>query len=276
VFGLFKRKSKEPPPIEWQCGSFRHVQILDALEQATDSTVALIRHGAVEWSRDVSFPLHEFTCRPVEVVLSHAAEMRIPVYSGRSQNAIDPNSAAMAMAQQQTESNAKPLEQLVLKFPDSFAAALDCKRRWLAGLATASDIRTIAQKVAQDTQLCWPSNFCVQINAMRTASWCVLSSLNIESPWLSAHGCAQTAASFLGCRAACKTVDCERSPHDTTELVWEAARIGNQTFTRGVGCPQVGNAGVENQISKTIQSTSAEWWQRLNEELASALIKSVS
>jgi hypothetical protein len=58
--------------------------------------------------------------------------------------------------------------------------------------------------------------------------------------------------------------------------VWEAARIGNQTFTRGVGCPQVGNAGVENQISKTIQSTSAEWWQRLNEELASALIKSVS
>src|SRR5262245_16028967 len=96
----------EPPPVEWGCGAFRHVHILDALEHATDSIVSLYRNGVLAWSRDVARPLHEFTCQPVEHVLSHAAAMRLPVYTGDSNRAPDPNSAAMAMAQQQAEPNA--------------------------------------------------------------------------------------------------------------------------------------------------------------------------
>ncbi len=273
MFGLFKRTPKERPPLEWQCASFRRVLILDALEHATDSIVSLYRHGELQWSRDLARQLHEFTCRPVGHVLEHASEMRLPVYTGNREHAHDPNSAAMEMARQQAERNAQPLRQIVFRLPESFAQALACKRRWLAGDADAADIRAAAEKVMQDTQFLWPSNFCLQMNALQMAAWCVLSALNIESPWLSAHGCAQTAAIFLGSRAACETIGCSAAPHNTAELVWEGAQIGHQTFTRGVGCPQAGHPHVERQATVSLQTTFQEWWRRFNDDLASLLIE---
>jgi len=273
VLSLFKRTPVNPPPLEWQCASFRHVNILNALEHATDSTVSLYRDGKLQWSRDVAISLHEFTCRPVEHVLKHASAMRLPVYTGNPENSHDPNSAALALAQQQAEPNAHLMRQIVFQLPDSFTEALACKRRWLNGNANADDIRSATVRVLQDTQFFWPSNFCLQMNALQTAAWCVLSALNIETPWLSAHGCASTAASFLGCRVACETIGCSSAPHNTTELVWESAHIGNRTFTRGVGCPQAGHPQVEQQATMAINATSQEWWQRFNEELATTLIE---
>jgi hypothetical protein len=180
----------------------------------------------------------------------------------------------MAMAQQHADPNANAsLEQMIIRLPDSFAEALACKRRWLLDQAADDEILAAAARVARDTQFFWPSNFCLRINSLQAATWCVLSAMNLEAPWLAAHGCAQTAASFMGCLAACHTMQCSAISHDTRQLAWEGAQIGEQTFTRGVACPQAGNPAIERLATQALNATSADWWQRLNDDLTTALLQ---
>lgn len=276
MFGLFKRKPKgPPPPSEWQCGPVRRVEILEALEQATDSTVSFYRNGELQWSRDVARPLHEFTCRPLALVLNHAPPMQLPVYERGPEKAAKSNLLVQALSMAQAQAGPTPtrLRQVHFQLPDSFANALACKRSWLAGNAGAEDIRVATENVQADVQLYWPSNFCFQINAMQYAIWCVLSALNIESPWLSAHGCAQTAAAFMGHVAACQAVSCSSTAPDTTELVWECAQIGDLKFGRGIGCPKVNSDKARDQAIASMDQASTDCWRNLNQDLESALLE---
>ncbi len=276
MFGLFKRKLKEPsPPTEWQCATFRHVEILEALEQATDSTVSFYRNGQFQWSRDVARQLHEFTCRPLALVLNHAAPMQLPVYERGPEKACKSNllAQALSMAQDQAGPKPTPLRKVNFQLPDSFAIALACKQSWLAGNAGAEEIRIATENVQADVQLYWPSNFCFQINAMQYAIWCVLSALNIESPWLSAHGCAQTAAAFIGHHAACQAVSCASTAPNTTELVWECAHVGDLEFGRGIGCPKVASDEARDQAIASMNEASINCWRCLNQDLELTLLE---
>lgn len=276
MFGLFRRKPKRPPPpIQWQCGTFRHVEILEALGQATDSTVSLYRDGELQWSRDVARALHEFTCRPLELVIRYARPMRLPVYErgpGKARKS-DLLAQALAMAQDQSGPKSTPVQQVNFQLPDSFSNALACKQKWLAGTASGEDLRIADENVRQDVRLYWPSNFCLGINSMQYAIWCVLSALNIESPWLSAHGCAQTAAAFAGHWAACQSVPCKSSTPDTAQLVWECAQIGDVELGRGVGCPKVYSDDHQQQIARSMDQAAANCWRSLNQDLESILLE---
>jgi len=273
VFGWFKRT---PPPVQWECGSSRHVNLLDALEHASDAKVSYFRDGQRQWTRDVAASLNAFTCHCVELVLEAGKPMLLPVYMAAPRNPSSPWDAAAATAKEQTEATTRaPLEQVGFRLPESFAAALQCKRRWVHGQASADDIRAaideVSRNINDNIHFRWPSGFCLHVNALQVASWCVLSALNIESPWLAAHGCAQTAATFLSCLAACDAMSCRSAAHDSSQLVWEAAQIGDVTFCRGVGCPQAGNSQAEAIATQAMQQTKRDWWLTLSERLAAEL-----
>ncbi len=260
-------------PVEWAFGSTRHSSILQALEHATDSRVSLYRNGRLQWTADVAGELHELTCHAVQKLLEGASSMRLPVYLAEASGGGDVNAAAISLAQQQAQSEQNSsLEQVTFQLPDSFAAALACKRRWLAGEAAAQDIQQAAERLLDDLQFYWPSNFCLQVNGLQTAAWCVLSALNLGEPWLAAYGCAQCTASFLGARAGCQAIHCAQAAHSTTELVWEAAQIGDLVIGRGVGCPQAGHPEVEQQATAALQITSQDVWQQLNDDLVAAVL----
>ncbi len=136
MFKFFQRKSaKNPSTIEWQCGSFRHRNILDALEHATDAQITLIRNGRAEGARDCTTELHEFTCRCVEDLLRNAKMMQLPVYQETSVCSIDAGTIEselpkllLQLAQKHADGQANTsLQRIAFAFPESFFAALGCK-----------------------------------------------------------------------------------------------------------------------------------------------------
>jgi hypothetical protein len=65
---------------------------------------------------------------------------------------------------------------------------------------------------------------------------------------------------------------CAATTANTSQLVWEAAQIGSEMFTRGIGCPQAMDSHACEFASSVLQPTLARWWQQFNDELAAAVL----
>ena len=237
------------PPIEWTCGkSKRHVRVLDALENATEWTVSLFRDGKLDWTRDVREVLTEFACGCAERVLEHDEEMTLPVYDSVG-------------------------EAIRFKLSPALAEGIQWRRRSESGEVSVDDGRALLERMAQDTML--PSGFCLSMNAGFTATNCVRTVMTDDSPQI-AYQAAKLAAAYMGCRAACRAVDCSTHPHETTDLVWQSVQVDNEMVTHGAGCPQVGNRAVEAKASKALNAETERWWDRFNNQLANLLEPTLS
>jgi hypothetical protein len=272
MFQWFKRKRSKPPAVEWGNGKARAVNILDALANSADAKISRYSHGVLEWTHDAAKELHAFTCDCVEAVLDDVGVERMPVYVGTPREARDAWSAAKSMAEEPTEQN-RSIRRIHYELPTVYRDALEVKRRWLSGAASAEDFREVAERVSGHVQTMWPSNFCLSVNAMRFAGWSVLSALDLESPGFAAHGCAQCTAWFMGARRACDAMNCSGVEADVQTLVWEAAQLGARFEGRGVGCPQVDDKRAEELASETMEKTVQKWWTGLGDKLAERIQK---
>lgn len=266
MFDSIKRKLGINPPREWECGDSRGVDLIGTLDNGTCSTVSHYRNGQKIWSRDVETELHQFTCDCLEQLLNHQPDrIELPVYYDRLTESLNPWATALQLAERHSDSGHSSLHPAFYDVPQSFRTALELKRTWLRGESTKEDIKAMTVQIVDETKYIWPSSFCLRINALQMTCWCVRSAMNLDSPWLSAAGCAQTASSAIAMLAACETIDCTSFKHD--ELVWEGASINGESFGRGVGCPQAVDERVERSASQIIDQTKQQWMARLTREL---------
>lgn len=275
LFDYIKRKLGIYPSVEWECGSSREVELIGTLDAGTSSVVSYYQLGKQVWSRDVATELHEFTLYCLEQLLERQpTAIEMPVYCDRPSETLNPMATALQLAERHALSNTGKLSRFAYDVPQAFAMALKLKRQWMRGEASQSEIKRITDSVLDATKHFWPSNFCLRVNALQTTCWCVLSALNLESPWLGAAGCAQSTASAIAMLAACETIDC--ASNASPDLVWEGALIGAESFGRGNGCPQAFDSKVESRASKIMDQIRGQWMERLTQKLESALKPTVA
>lgn len=268
LLSYFKRILRRFPPTEWKCGASRGTDLIGTLETGTSSVVSRYHEGSQVWSRDVAAELHEYTCFCLEQLFAHyPGAIELPVFCDRPAESLDPAATAMYLAERHPDSSSDTLTNFTFSLPESFADALEHKRKWLRGDASASELEAVTDQVLRDTRYHWPSSFCLRVNAFQATCWCVHNALNLEFPWLGAAGCARTTASAVAALEACSTVDCNANA--SRDLIWEGALIDGDSFGRGVGCPQAFHSEVESKASQVFHQVQHQWMGRLSSQLES-------
>ena len=231
-----KRMVGISPALEWRCGKSWNTDLFKAMGAGEGATIARYQHGNAAWELACESQLHEFKL----LCLNHLT-------------------------------TATSDEHELANFPPSFRQACNVKRRWLNDQASDAELQKSIESVTSDTIQIWPSNWCFGANAMFAAKTLVLTSLDDQRSTASAAQCAENLIFYMSLSSACIKMNChETSESDQFENIEETTNDDGITV-RGVACPHMDDAEMENVANNTIDSVALRWRQMLTEELIELL-----